>query len=162
MNIFDFAMQMEKDGEAYYRDLVEKITDPGVRTILLAMAEEEVKHYHIFKAMKTGHPEMAESDIMSTVKNVFEELSGKGDEELKSFGEEAVAAYRQAQDVEKKSEDLYREKAAEQNDPEKAAIMNRIADEEHRHWQILDNMIEMVQSPGRWLEDAEWRHSTEF
>ncbi len=31
MNIFEYAMQMEKDGEAYYRQLVQKVDNKGLK-----------------------------------------------------------------------------------------------------------------------------------
>ena len=44
MNIFDFAMQMEKDGEEYYREIARKTQDRGIETIMTTRAEAEVTH----------------------------------------------------------------------------------------------------------------------
>ena len=48
MNIYEFAMQMEKDGETFYRNLASKVSNLGLKNILNMLAEEEVKHYGIF------------------------------------------------------------------------------------------------------------------
>ena len=79
-----------------------------------------------------------------------------------AFGTEARDAYLQAQKVEKKSEDIYRQKADEESNEKIKKTLHRIADEEHRHWQILENMIEMIDNPKIWLENAEWRQTKQF
>jgi len=47
MNIYEFAMQMEKDGENYYRHLAEESTITGLGKIFTMLANEEVKHFNI-------------------------------------------------------------------------------------------------------------------
>ena len=75
MQVFDFVMQMEKDGEAYYRDLAEKVRNEGVAKILLMMADDEVKHYRIFEAMKSsGSPSMEGTTVLSGAKNIFQKM----------------------------------------------------------------------------------------
>jgi rubrerythrin len=51
MNIYEYAMKLEKDGERFYRDLAEKIEDKGIKSIFIMLAEEEIKHYIIFEKM---------------------------------------------------------------------------------------------------------------
>ena len=40
MNIFEYAMQIEKDGEDYYRQLAQQTVSKGMRTILAMLADE--------------------------------------------------------------------------------------------------------------------------
>ncbi|MHC4941878.1 MAG: hypothetical protein ACYTG7_02555 [Planctomycetota bacterium] len=49
MNIFQYVQQMEKDGEAFYRGIAENTKDKGLKTILIGLAEDEVKHFNSFK-----------------------------------------------------------------------------------------------------------------
>ena len=49
MDIYEYAMQMEKDGEAYYRDLAGKTSHQGLKSILGMLADAEVKHYKLFE-----------------------------------------------------------------------------------------------------------------
>jgi len=51
MNIFEYAMQMEKDGEDYYRQLAQQTVNKGMRTILAMLADEEVKHYNVLESV---------------------------------------------------------------------------------------------------------------
>ncbi|GAH41605.1 unnamed protein product [marine sediment metagenome] len=59
MNIFEYAMKMEKDGEEYYRQLAQQTTNKGLQTILTMLADEEVKHYNAISAIK-NIPEIIE------------------------------------------------------------------------------------------------------
>ena len=51
MNIFEFAMKMEEDGRAFYLENAEKTSLPGLKRILTELAEDELKHYLLFKAL---------------------------------------------------------------------------------------------------------------
>jgi len=154
MDIFDFAMQMEKDGEAYYRELAHKCGDKGLARIFMLLADEEVKHYGIFSRMKKGKVEVPPTTILSDVKNIFAKMKETG-EALVARADQ-IALYRKAQEIEKKSEDFYREKATEVQEPSQKESLLKIADEEKSHFMILEGVIEFVQRPKNWLEDAEW------
>ena len=52
MNVFEYAMQMEKDGEVFYRELAEKAGSKGLKNIFTNLADNEAEHFNIFKAMK--------------------------------------------------------------------------------------------------------------
>jgi len=50
--VFDLAVQIEENGEKFYRDGMEKVTDPAVRALLEKLADEEVRHRETFQRMK--------------------------------------------------------------------------------------------------------------
>ena len=52
MNIFDYAMQMEYDGNKFYLDLAEKSKDRGIKSIFTMLAKDEQKHYDTFKVLR--------------------------------------------------------------------------------------------------------------
>lgn len=158
MNVYEQAMKMEEDGRAFYLEHAEKTSLPELKKILMELADDELKHYNIFKAMKDEQPaeykESQKTSILATVKNVFEELKSEGNE--MSFAEGAKSVWEQAREVEKKAEEFYRARADEIDDDNQKHILHRIADEEHRHWVSLDNVINFLDHPVQWLEDAEW------
>jgi rubrerythrin len=164
MNIYDYAMKMEQDGRAFYLEQAEKAEHPQFKKILLELADDEAKHYAIFKALRDGQPasyeEAAKTGILQTVKNVFEEMKA-GNEEF-AFSDNAQQIWQEAQEVEKKSEDFYREKANEVDDENQKRILNKIADEEHKHWVTMENVIKFIDRPNHWLEDAEWTNLEEY
>ena len=71
MDIYEYAMQLERDSEKYYRELVEKTKNKGLRTILTMLADADVEHYNTFQKMKKNESiQMTETEILSSVKNV--------------------------------------------------------------------------------------------
>jgi len=158
MNPFEHAMKMEQDGRAFYLEHAEKTDDPALKRVLKELADDELKHYNLFKAMrdreKAEYREAEKTTIVRTVKNVFEQLRTQN--QNFAFPDEAKNVWEQAREVEKKSEAFYREKANEMADADQKRIWNRIADEEHRHWNTIENVIQFLARPKQWLEDAEW------
>lgn len=52
MEAYDYAIQMEKDGEDYYRNLATKHSDRGIVEILTLLANDEVRHRKVLEMMK--------------------------------------------------------------------------------------------------------------
>lgn len=157
MNVFDFAMNMEQDGETYYRELAQSTDNKGLATILTFLAKEEALHYNIFKGMKERKGEsLPSTNLLDNVKNVFIEMKEKGDNF--TFEAKQIEYYRKAQELERKSEDFYREKAEETTSIHERKLLNSIADEEKRHFFVLEEIIDFLRRPQEWLENAEWNH----
>ena len=54
MDIFEFAMKMEKDGQVYYEKMAAQAGNAALKGVLLDLAADEVKHYNLFKSFKEG------------------------------------------------------------------------------------------------------------
>ena len=161
MDIYEFAMQMEKDGEKYYRDSAQKINNAGLKNILCMLADAEVKHYNILQKMKENEKiHMPDTQLLSNVKNIFIQMK----EEKDTFGVNIsqIDLYKKAQDIEKKSKEFYLEKAEEVKDSSRRELFLKIAEEEKKHYSILENIINFVSRPQNWLENAEWFHLEEY
>lgn len=160
MNIYDFAMQMERDGERYYREMIEKTVNPGLKNILGMLADAEMAHYHLFRSMRENEDvRTAETRILNEVKNIFAVMKEEGASEV---GKTQVALYLKAQEIEKKSRDFYLAKAAEVADEGQREVFRRVASEEQKHHHILENIIDFISRPEQWLENAEWYHLDEY
>lgn len=160
MNIFEFAMQMEKDGEQYYRELASKTNDKGLISIFNMLADDEVKHYHIIQQMMNNQTTaMVDTEVLANAKNIFAEMKQTGQSMVSDTSQ--IDMYRHAQENEKKSEDFYRQKAAEVDESNRDILL-RMAEEEKRHYFLLDNIIEFVNRPDTWLENAEFNHLDEY
>jgi len=164
MNVFEYAMKMELDGKQYYEDSAADIDSPELKRILMELADDEQKHYNIFRAMRDGLPvefeQSKQTKILTEVKNVFETLKAKN--KNYKFPDNAKDIWVHAREVEKKTEDFYREKAGELDDNKQKNILIRIADEEHKHWVTMESIIKFLDRPSHWLEDAEWNHLEEY
>lgn len=161
MNIFDFAIALEKEGETFYRELAKKSPNPGMRKILIMLAEDEVKHAETFEEMKkNAPPEMAETRVLKYAKNVFEQMREAGTEIVTDDNQ--IELYKKAQALEVKSENFYRQKALEVEPEEQRNIFLKIADEEQKHFILLRNIVELVSRPHHWVENAEFFHLDEY
>ena len=160
MDIFDYALKMEKDGEDFYREIAAKTNNKGLQVILTMLADEEVKHYKAIESMKLNDYKMAETSILNKAKNIFVEMK----EEKQEFetDKEQIALYEKAQEIEKKSLDFYNEKAQQADSQEQKNLFVELAKEEEKHYFLLENMIKFVSRPKQWLEDAEWYHLEEY
>jgi rubrerythrin len=163
MDIFDYAIQMEKDGEAYYRELAKKSTDRGIRTILTLLADDEVEHRELFEALKKKKPfDLAQDTVLSEVKNIFVQM--RESKEDIGAAKKQKELYEKARQLEDKSEAFYRKAAEETSDSKQKTLFIRLAAEEHHHAIVIDNLIEFITrpDPGNWLENAEWHHLDEY
>ncbi|MHB8790125.1 MAG: ferritin-like domain-containing protein [Desulfobulbaceae bacterium] len=161
MNIYQFAKQMEVDGENYYRMLAEQSDSPGLQKIFLMLADEEVKHFKVIDLLSRGsdQPELAETKILDRVKNVFVEMRD-AEPHLRIDSTAATQNYLKARDIEEESKKFYEEQAGRAENETRAAIFLLLAKEEAKHLRIMENIVEFVSrpEPGNWLENAEWHH----
>ncbi len=160
MNIFEYAMQMEKDGEEYYRQMAGKTTNKGLQAILTMLADEEVKHYKTIVKMQTKEPHMEDATILNDARNIFVQIKEAG--ESFDFDIQRTELYRKARDIEKNSRDFYTEKANEVKEKYQRELFLKLADEERKHYFLLENIIEFVSKPEYWLENAEFSHLEEY
>jgi len=151
---------MEKDGETYYRQLAQQTVNKGLKTILTMLADEEVKHYNAIEKIKTAKPHMAETTILTDAKNVFAQIQESGESFDFDLGQ--IELYKKAQDIEERSRDFYLEKASQVEEEYQKDILLRLADEEKKHYFLLENIIEFVSRPETWLENAEFCHLEEY
>jgi rubrerythrin len=164
MDIFAYAMKMELDGKNFYLQHAAQAPSPELKKILEELAGDEQKHYEIFKSLQEGLPtkyeEARQTKILSSIKNVFETLNAEKKDY--AFPAEAQKVWEEAREIEKRSENFYREKANEVTNAEQKQILNRIADEEHKHWVTVENVIKFLDRPRHWLENAEWSHLEDY
>ena len=73
-----------------------------------------------------------------------------------------IDLYKKAQKLEKDSENFYRDKSKEVKEQEKRDLLLRIAEEEKKHYFLLENMIGFLSKPKTWLENAEFVHLDEY
>jgi rubrerythrin len=160
MNIFDFAMEKEKYSEDYYRRLAGKSNNKGLETVFNMLADEEAKHYKIVSDMKEDiAPELAETAVLSNAKDVFTKMRESA--QSFNFNISQTELYRKALKIEKQSRDLYLEKADEVEEPHKEIFL-KLAEEEKKHYFLLENIIDFVSRPETWLENAEFYHLEEY
>jgi rubrerythrin len=102
--------------------------------------------------------QMADAPILNDVKNIFIEMREK-----KQFDADVsqIELYKKAQGIEEQTRDFYLEKAEEVVHAQKEIFL-KIADEEKRHYLILENIIKVINQPDIWLENPEWYHLEDY
>ena len=161
MDIFDFAMQKEKYSEDCYRRLAAQTANKGLQNIFTMLADEEVKHRHAIEKMKSATgPELHETELLGEAKSIFQQM--KRAVENFDFALSELEAYKGAQKMEKESRGFYLEKDAASEHQSHKEIFRKLADEENKHYFLLENIIEFVSRPETWLENAEFNHLDEY
>jgi rubrerythrin len=165
MNILDFALTMEKDGEEFYRKLGKESQDAGLKAIFTFLADAEARHYDIVQMKEDQAPEGIDAPVLDEAENVFANMAPASVADLADpqSTDRCVALYRQAQEVEKKSMEFYAEKAAELEDGPQKAMLLKLSEEEKRHFWIMYNLVDHVgRTDHGWIEFAEWNHMEQY
>ncbi len=157
MDVFDFALQMELEGEEYYRGMAEKVQYDELKKVLLALADDEHRHYKIIKQAKDQvFQQIEEEPFLEKVKNVFSD--NKDAEIITQLRSEQIDVYRLALVKEKESVALYKKLQAESEKETVKNIFNQLMQEEERHAEQLEHIIDMLNNVNDWVESAEFNH----
>ena len=169
MNVFDFALKMELDGEQYYRKQTENVNFEGLKVILEALADDEHRHYGIIQALQhhvNNHP--AVDATVSNVKNVFEIdknnefIISKDKESIAKLKDEPLDIYLAALLKEEESVKLYKKMLETAEGQSNKGIIEKIVHEEEQHVQVLGNIIEMFNHVNEWVESPEFNHQKPY
>jgi len=155
MDIFNFAMQLEEKGEQYYRELAERTKNEVCGNIFNMLAEDEKKHYNVFKNMKEGvATEFRGTVVLDEARKTFADAILEG----VSFEPEIEHKdlYKKVLDIERHSMGFYLEKSEEVNSIVQKAIFRKIAGEEEKHFRLIDAFLTFIRHPETFLEDVEF------
>lgn len=166
MNIFDFALKMELDGEKYYRDLAGKTKYDDLRKVLIGLAEDEKRHYEIIQLAQNQTFNYIQADpSLAKIKNVFAdntEFVGDKKEVIAKLKDEQFDYYQVALVKENQSVELYQKLKESVENPAGKAICEKLIHEEEKHVEVLDNIIEMLNNVNDWVESAEFNHQDNY
>jgi len=161
MNVFDFTMEMELDGKAHYEKLAAGTPIAGLKNIFNMLAADEQKHYETIQSMKSGSSgAMAGSAVLDEAKNVFQGLMNE--KTLLGSLHKDLDGYRYAMHVEADSVKLYEDMAKKENSVECVQLLLKIANEEKKHYNIMENLYDFVLAPQNYLEWGEFSNLKEF
>lgn len=161
MGIFDFALSFEQEHEEFYRKQLEETEHESLKRVYEFLASEEARHQEIVKELSTREEaEEIESNLIPRVKKAFNEISSDIPESMKKT--EQVDIYKQAREMEDKAHKFYSKKAEKEESTKLKEVLEKLAAEEKKHWTIMNNLVEMVNRPNTWLDDAEWYHREDY
>ena len=158
MNLYDYAIQMSRDGEDFFRTLTKQVKNPGLRKILIILANDQATHRRDFaKKKKAEGMSLAEAGNLTGALNPFAarrkrlDLGEKIDENLPP-----AELYRRGQALDRECEEFYRKKAARVKDPRLKQAFLTVAEEQRKHYFALEHLINFILEPHQALENAEW------
>jgi rubrerythrin len=158
MNPYDFAIQMSRDGEKFFRTLTRQVKKPGLRRILVMLANDQVIHRRDFEKMKKAEEKvLPDAGNLTGVLNPFaQRLKRLGRGERVDENLPPAELYRRGQELDKECEDFYRKRAARVKDPRLKQAFLGVAQEQQKHYFTLEHLINFILEPQQELEDAEW------
>ena len=155
MEGLEFAINMELQGERYYRKQTSLNKDNVLGTVFSGLADDEHAHAGYLSKEAKGLPfEASEAGARS----VFDSLADF--KEDKNRGPEQLDAYREALDMEKQSIELYQGLLGKAD--VKSALFEFLIGQEKEHYRIIEEIIRLVNRPNEWVESAEFGRREEY
>ena len=168
MNIFDFALKMELDGEQFYLQQAEKVNYAELKVVLKGLADDERRHYKIVQQLQNQKKEYIEPDpAISAARNVFELARNKpfipkDQDSIAKLKDEQRDVYQAALRKEEESVRLYKELKESAELQAEKDILEKLVHEEESHAEVLGNIIEMFNRSREWVESAEFHHQKPY
>jgi len=160
MNVFDYAMSIERSGRKFYRSVADRTAVPGVRTIFNMMASDEEELLERFRSMKAAQSmTLADSRALERAGNIF---ADKLNEREALQIDNDLDAYHYVMRIEREICRIYEEAFEREANPEVKGLLRRIASEERRELESLRKLYEFVNAPNEYLAWGEFSNLGEF
>ncbi len=148
-NPLDFALQMEKDGEEYYRKQAAATSNQQIKQVFTTLAVDEKGHFETLSTIKaTGKYQYVGSESLQEIKTIFAKEPTEGDDFRRDKG--LADVYQEAVGFEKNSIALYKELAEKAVDKKERELFLRLVAEEEMHHSILWKLMELSRRPEEW------------
>ena len=156
MDILEYAIKMENDGEKFYLELAEQNKDTKLNNVFRSLANDEAHHAKIIRDKRQGIATSFSEETETAAKNVF------SDDEfmIESDVPGQVDAYKGALEKEQESIDLYKKLKSEAEGDEE--LFSFLIEQEEGHYKLIEEIIEMVNRPNEWVESAEFGRRKEY
>ena len=150
------AIQMEKDGYAFYKRASSQTTSEMGKDIFESLAKDEQLHLEVFQKLfkdKIGKSEW-DNLVNSSKKYADINIFPKDLEKIEGANPDTneLDAIRIAMNSEKEAIDYYNGIKDKINDAEVRKIINEIIEQEKNHYSILQEEFEHLTKTGYWYE----------
>lgn len=155
MNVLEFAINMELEGEKYYKKQAEKNNDNSLKNIFLMLAKDENDHAKILQNKSNNLPyELNNNETLSEAKNLFKGIKDFKNE-IKQTPDQ-LDLYRAALEKETESIQLYEKMLSEANDDKSRDLFKFLINQEKDHYTTLDELVSQLNKSNDWVEAAEF------
>lgn len=153
--ILEFAIRIEENGESFYRNIAQKFKDNKVKETFNFLADEEIKHKKIFQGLLSKLEDY--QPPQSYPEEYFLYLRAYADEHIFTKEKQSEIVAKKIKNI-KEAIDfglrieldsiLYYLEAKNLMPKDKINVLDKIVDEEHRHYLKLSDMKKKVQEEG--------------
>lgn len=155
MNSFEFAINMELDGEKYYIEQAKINKENSLNTVFIMLAKDEANHAKIFQnKLNELSYDLKSNNTISEFKSVFKEI-GNYKNEIKKIPNQ-LDLYRAALEKEKQSIELYKKFLSEATDDKEKQLFEYLIKQEGDHFAILEELVLLINRSDDWVESAEF------
>jgi rubrerythrin len=142
--ICDLGIQIEKNGEKFYRDALKQAWSEPLASMLQMLAEEELKHVEFFVRLKAAsHRKGGDPELEAMGKSMLQEVLGSQTFSLKEADLSKIGSIEQlrrtALEFEKDTIIFYEMIRSFVMDKETADQLDAIIEEENRHVRLFEN-----------------------
>lgn len=154
------AIEFEQNGEAFYRQLIDRVTDPFAKKVLVFLADEEVEHIRKIEAFNDSLLGKGEFDLEmecglelpDRIKAMVEARMRNADKNVTPDSDD-VDIYEVAMLMETKSHELYEQALAEAEDERVETFFRFMLYEEKEHYDLLAYSKRYLEDPAYYFEE---------
>lgn len=148
MDIFDYAIRMENDGEKFYRHLAEQTSHEGIKAILTMLGDDELRHIKAIELARSETPSMPDTAIIDDASNIFQRI--KDNCEPVDISDQAQL-FKKALQIEIQACDFYKKKADEAILESHRDIFQRLSELEQVHCAIIKEIMQYTFDTSVWM-----------
>ncbi len=155
MSTLEFAIQMEVEGQRYYKEQAKKNKDSEISRAFLLLAEAEKEHEQLLTKSLNKEEYILKSDnSLTNIKTVFQGLKDYKTDDYDSSIQ--LDVYRLAVEIEEKSVELYKELLENADNDKDKLLFEFLLKEENEHIILFDELVKLVNRPKEWVESPEF------
>jgi len=151
MKAVETAIKMEEDAVRFYSEAAEKTRHPFGKRMFQSFSLDEKRHLEMLKDILNGLDiEIRQGEPGEAVKSIFETLKAEMMERVEATTDE-MNALKTALEMERKGYEHYKGLSAGTSDEKEKALFQRLAGEEEKHYNILQNTYAFLSDTGNWF-----------
>jgi rubrerythrin len=158
MDMLEFAINMELEGQKYYEGQADIHSGDGLKVVFDMLAVEEAGHAALLESTQQGDLFQRVEPERSGLKGVFNDIAAY-QIDIKSNPEQ-VDVYRIALEKEQQSIALYKKILSENSGD--SELFEFLVKQEEEHYEILEEIVKLVSRPKAWVESAEFGIREEY
>jgi rubrerythrin len=163
LKALETAIQIEKDGLAFYTEAAKQTEDPKGKRMFQTLAKDEAAHQKLFETAREsllkegGWLQVEQIEEISPSRSVYAPVFPTGDEINEvEIPERQLDALRRGIEAERASIEFYSEQRDKVEDPDAKAMYAYLIEQEEGHRIILQGEYDYLTNTGFWFDVREF------